>query len=103
MNEITYGLASVELHGKIYAIGGWGKQAVECYDPVAGKWRLLAQKQIDSSHHGDCVVNEQIYAVGGWNGCKSLNSVEVYDKLQDSWSPCFTLVKPVYGHTVVAI
>ena len=36
--KLPEGLASAELNGKIYAIGGVGRDSVEIFDPVTNQW-----------------------------------------------------------------
>ena len=44
MNIAREGHSMVSLHGRLYAIGGWGVDSVEVYDPDNNTWTLLQQK-----------------------------------------------------------
>jgi N-acetylneuraminic acid mutarotase len=78
-------LATTEVNGKIYAIGGGPASGsflpvVEEYDPVTNTWikksNLIAARNAFSAN----VVNGEIYAIGGYAGVE-ISTVEKYDAL----------------------
>jgi hypothetical protein len=99
--------------GKIYALGGWRREktginlekitykemvdvvskSMECYDPQTNKWEY--KKPLSCERTSFAAVagkNNKIYVFGGAAGMETdpktpiLNTVEVYDPENDSWS-----------------
>jgi N-acetylneuraminic acid mutarotase len=81
--------------GKIYSIGGWnaiGEQnpqwdaltRVDEYDPAADTWTRKADIPTARGDTSTCVVNEEIYVVGG-DATTNISVVEVYDPATDTW------------------
>ena len=73
------GLAMVACQGKLYRIGGfaaknekggdqdlWSQADVACYDPKANQWTDLSPLPEPRSSFDAAVLNNQIYAIGGW-------------------------------------
>ena len=65
--------------------------------PPGGKWTKKAEMPTARSHLATAVVNNIIYAVGGWSGVgppvtccnkllESLSTVEAYDPTTDAWT-----------------
>ena len=66
-------------------------KTVEVYDPTSNTWSMLdAKLNKEREGLGIAVLNNKIYAVGGFNGRDGstiiLNTVEVYDPDLNSWS-----------------
>jgi len=92
------GLSTSIVNGKIYAIGGipmniQGNTAlstVEEYDPATDKWTKKADMTIARNSPSTCVVNGQIFVIGGTktiNGNGNiLSSVEAYNSATDEWT-----------------
>lgn len=91
-------LATSEIDGKIYAIGGMkfrdggnmGQcvpvQVIEAYDPELDRWRAKTDMPTARSLLSSAVVNKQIYAIGGLgNSFNACPNVEVYDPFFDKW------------------
>jgi N-acetylneuraminic acid mutarotase len=76
---------------RIYAVGGWTDEftpiaSAEVYDPIYDIWteiRPMTQKRCGA---GLTSLGNSIYAVGGHNGIKYLNTVERFDFIQRKWS-----------------
>ena len=51
MNIARVGHSLVSLHGRLYAIGGYGVDSVEVFDPDNNTWTLLKQK-VDCEVYG---------------------------------------------------
>lgn len=83
-----YGLASVELGGKIYCIGGRSGSNylnnVEVYDPATNSWETKTSMPTARYNLAASVVDGKIYCIGGYND-GYLTTVEVYDPVTDSW------------------
>jgi len=111
-------LATAVVNGKIYAIGGFdnGGQSVntvEVYDPISNSWTTSSVTggtpgpvaPMPTARWGlaAAAVNGQIYAIGGVdNGGQSVNTVEVYDPISNSWNPPNPLGTPASMTTVRA-
>jgi N-acetylneuraminic acid mutarotase len=86
MPTARYGLSTSVVGGKIYAIGGFDKDArslstMEEYDPVIDKWTKKTDMPTPRSDLSTSVMNGKIYAIGGtqvWPA-KGLSTVEEYD------------------------
>jgi len=92
------GLSTGVVDDKIYAIcgipmniqGNTAISTVEEYDPAIDKWTKKADTITARNSPSVCVVNGQIYVIGGTktingNG-NSLSSVEVYNPATDKWT-----------------
>ena len=88
-------VAAESLNGKIYIIGGskraglyWeGLNTVEEYDPVTDSWTKKSNMPTRRWSLGTCVVDGQIYAIGGnYQYPYIVTAVEVYDPTTDTWS-----------------
>jgi RNA polymerase sigma factor (sigma-70 family) len=89
-------MATTEVIGKIYAIGGsirnangWLEdlQTVEEYDPVINKWDKKANMPTARSSLSTSVIDRKIYAIGGtWGPEWASSVVEVYDPIADKWT-----------------
>lgn len=80
-------LASSDVNGRIYAIGGsvqmlWTRKHVEEFDPATDTWEKKADMLEPRSNFSSNVVDGKIYAIGGnkrWNPDRYVRTVEVYD------------------------
>ena len=84
-------LNSVVYDNKIYVIGGElessGARAnvVEVYNVSSDSWSSLAS--MPTARECDiALINDKIYAFGGYNGSNALTNVEIYNIENDSWS-----------------
>jgi len=92
----------VELHGKIYVMGGFKyygavtSRAVEVYDPQTDRWEEKAALPGGRHHTAAAVVNGKIYVIGGFMGIwnwhtltrwkwKATSDVWEYDPGQNRW------------------
>jgi len=64
------GLAYLTHIRKLYAIGGFNGslrvKTVEAFDPKNGQWSSAAPMNARRSTLGVAIINQRIYAVGGW-------------------------------------
>ncbi|XP_077160551.1 kelch-like protein 18 isoform X2 [Paroedura picta] len=77
--------------GLIYAVGGLNSagdslNVVEVFDPIANHWTQCQPMTTARSRVGVAVLNELLYAIGGYDGQLRLSTVEVYNPESDSWS-----------------
>ena len=61
----------------MYAVGGFNGslrvRTVDMYDPTADSWSSIASMEAKRSTLGVAVMNDHIYAVGGFEGSCGLN------------------------------
>ena len=86
-------LSVTEHEGKLYAIGGYDREAnsaaVEVYDPVSNTWASRASLPTPRDHLAAATVAGKVYAIGGrLNGDyqRNLSVTEVYDPAIDHWA-----------------
>jgi N-acetylneuraminic acid mutarotase len=84
LNSVVYG-------NKIYVIGGQLENdgamtnVVEVYNPSVDLWTTLSP--MPTARECDvALIEDKIYAFGGYNGSTSLTTVEIYDIENDSWT-----------------
>jgi hypothetical protein len=58
--------------GLIYLAGGLNElnvelNSVDCYNPVIKQWTTVASMKTKRAYFGLVVLNDHLYAVGGWN------------------------------------
>ena len=75
---------------RIYAVGGWRDEfksiaSAEMYDPRTNEWIELEPMATKRCGVGLTALGDSIYAVGGHDGEKYLNSVERYDVASKKW------------------
>ena len=80
-----------EIAGVIYAVGGQTKagnslSTVEVYDPIIGQWQDAEAMSMLRSRVGVAVLNNKLYAIGGYNGSERLNTVEEFNADTKGWS-----------------
>ncbi|KAM3656270.1 kelch-like ECH-associated protein 1 [Ammospiza maritima maritima] len=88
------GLGGCVVGGLFYAVGGRNNSAegntdsaaVECYNPVSGRWAPCAAMSVPRNRIGLGVIDGLIYAVGGSHGCTHHCSVERYEPERDEWA-----------------
>ncbi|XP_055303872.1 ring canal kelch homolog isoform X2 [Sitodiplosis mosellana] len=73
----------------LLVIGGQAPKAirsVECYDLREEQWYAAAEMPSRRCRAGLAVLNDKVYAVGGFNGSLRVRTVDVYDPMNDIWS-----------------
>ncbi|XP_066196524.1 kelch-like ECH-associated protein 1 [Sylvia atricapilla] len=88
------GLGGCAVGGLFYAVGGRNNSpegntdsaAVDCYNPVSGRWSPCAPMSVPRNRIGVGVIDGLIYAVGGSHGCTHHCSVERYEPERDEWA-----------------
>jgi N-acetylneuraminic acid mutarotase len=91
------GPAAAVLNGKIYVLGGEVPDTnntlntVYMYDPASTTWTAVAPMNTPRAFPAAATLNGKLYALGGFtligSNIQTLNSVEVYDPVSNSWSP----------------
>lgn len=62
-------------------------RTVDVYDPAVDSWLTCVNMESRRSTLGVAVLNNCMYAVGGFDGSSGLNSAEVYDPCTRVWRP----------------
>lgn len=78
----------------LLVIGGQAPKAirsVECYDLKEDKWYQCCDMPSRRCRAGLAVLNDKVYAVGGFNGSLRVRTVDVYDPTTDQWSTCCSM------------
>lgn len=55
------------------------------YDPSTDSWSVVVAMNTRRSGVGLCVLEDKLYAMGGFDGCTYLKSVEWFDSKQNQW------------------
>jgi N-acetylneuraminic acid mutarotase len=86
-------LSVTEHEGKLYAIGGYDRNAnsaaVEVYDPERNTWTSRALLPTPRDHLAAATVSGKVYAIGGrLNGDyhRNLSVTEVYEPVTNRWA-----------------
>ncbi|KAK2899964.1 kelch-like protein 13 [Channa argus] len=93
------------LKGQLYVIGGkkyYGTgdtlNSVYGYDPLQNHWEKLAEMQERRSNFSVVVLDEKIYAIGGFCDPEHIDSVEQFCPTANAWSFTSSLDLPLSGH-----
>ncbi|KAL4640339.1 kelch-like protein 5 [Arapaima gigas] len=107
------GVGVATWNGFLYAIGGHDAPAsslasrlsdcVERYDPKTDAWTTVAPMSVSRDAVGVCLLGDQLYAVGGYDGQVYLNTVETYDPQTNEWKQVAPLCLGRAGTCVVAV
>lgn len=60
-------------------------RTAEAYCPETNAWRWIAPMNKPRSNFGMNTVEDQLIAVGGFNGHQTSSDVEVYDATTNEW------------------
>lgn len=68
--------------------GSTGLNSAEVFDPKHQEWRLITAMSTRRSSVGVGVLNQLLFAVGGYDGStrQCLSSVECYNPMTDAWT-----------------
>lgn len=73
----------------LLVVGGQAPKAipcVECFDLKEQKWCTVNSMPNRRCRAGVVLLDDKVYAVGGFNGCSRVRSVDVYDIQTNEWS-----------------
>lgn len=59
---------------------------MECYDPTLDKWTPVSKMSVCRANLGVGVLDNAIYAIGGYNEFQFLKSAEKYNPIDGVWS-----------------
>jgi N-acetylneuraminic acid mutarotase len=107
---------AVAVNGKIYVLGGRTRDesvpgpgpyaSVDVYDPQTNTWTTKSDMPTGRSSLSACVLEGNIYAIGGWfhSGSSIYDKVEVYNPDRDEWKTESPLpVKLAGGPTCIVL
>ncbi|GER37935.1 kelch repeat-containing family protein [Striga asiatica] len=84
-----FALASVELNGAIYVVGGYDGydylKSAERFDPREHSWTRIKSMDAKRGCLSLVTMNEKLYAIGGYDGTTMVPSVEIYDPRVEAW------------------
>jgi len=97
MPTARYMCAAGAVNGRIYVIGGASSpdgsasinlSSVEEYNPLTDLWQIKTAMPTERHGFAVGVVNNKIYAIGGWNKFANswLTTVQEYDPQTDKWT-----------------
>ncbi|XP_075706042.1 kelch-like protein 35 [Rhinoderma darwinii] len=91
------------LKNNIYVSGGHiNSRHVWMLNSQINSWVKMASLTTNRWRHGMVTLKGQIYAVGGFDGLKSLSLVERYNIFTNSWSPVTPMLEAVSSAAVVS-
>ncbi|KAA3613371.1 MAG: T9SS C-terminal target domain-containing protein [Calditrichaeota bacterium] len=114
MSTPRAGASAVAYRGKIYIFGGKALNnkilnKVDIYDPSTNKWDTTSANSFKVARYNAAAVVwrdsiDRIYLTGGFNGgYEALESVEVYDPVQNTWEEVQDLHEERSGHSLSVI
>jgi hypothetical protein len=97
MPTFRHGLGADVIGGLAYAVGGYSGgnfsgggpgpvASVESYDPSAKAWTSKASMSTTRVYQGVVTASGQIYAVGGENQIRALETVEAFNPSTGTWA-----------------
>jgi hypothetical protein len=69
-----------------YDVNNFPMSSMERYDVSSGQWSVMAPMGTWRGHFGTCVVDGEVYVIGGAYNSGRLATVEKYSPLSDTWS-----------------
>ncbi|XP_076820217.1 kelch-like protein 23 [Clavelina lepadiformis] len=92
--------------GLLYALGGYDGNATntaECYDPRNGKWEYIPPMKTCRDGLTAVVLNDEIYAIGGYDGSNHVSSVEKYNLYAKTWIDVPSMNGTRYGGSACVV
>ncbi|MDZ7267317.1 MAG: T9SS type A sorting domain-containing protein [candidate division KSB1 bacterium] len=82
--------AAVVYHGRIHIVGGAGDSSqalatAEFYDEQTGQWQQLPALSVAREGAAVAVINDTLFAIGGYDGTSPLKSIEYYHSAFNQW------------------
>jgi hypothetical protein len=88
-------------NGKVLTTGG-GSLTAETYDSNTGQWTAVASASVDRSFYTLTKLGDgRVLAAGGFDGANSLNTAEIYNPINDTWTTTPTMNYVRYGHRAI--
>lgn len=104
------GIAS--LNGYLYVVGGFTKSflsiwhavpTVYQYNPATEEWRQLAPMPTARGALGVAVYQNRLYAIGGYDGKRNSDAVEIFDPETNTWISAAPMPTPRDHLAVVTV
>lgn len=112
-NSIRGAHMSCVVDGNLYIVGGNNGvktiATMEVYKPDSGKWVSKPEMPTDRGLGAAAVIDGKIYVIGGIRGMLpwsldwyGINTVEIYDIKNNTWSQAADMPTKRWGHTAIA-
>ena len=79
----------VECDGKLYALGGRGKKAIEAYTPKTNTWENLGDTPMEFNHFQALSFRHEIYVICAFNGAypheKPIENMLIFNPKTKIW------------------
>jgi N-acetylneuraminic acid mutarotase len=103
-NTPRYLHTSSVFNGNIYVMGGVDannnvSSDILQYAPSSNTWTAKTNMTIARSSLASSATNTLIYAIGGWNGSATVNTVEAYDSVANTWTTKASMLTSRYRIT----
>jgi len=87
------------MHSRLYLFGGQNLEykallEMECYDTLRGSWLAGADLLVPRRNCASAMLDDRIFAMGGFDGTQILSHVEAYDPRMKSWMPLEPMTTP---------
>jgi kelch-like protein 1/4/5 len=95
--------------GTMFVVGGIdtgrNKMSIEVFDARRESWVLLGNPQLmfKRLQFGVAVLDSHVYVVGGRNGLQTLNTVDCFDPVTNSWLPIPPMCSYRHGVSVATL
>ena len=111
-NKCRYSHCSCVIDGKLYVLGGAdlisSMATMDMFDPETGEWTSKRPMSTDRACAACTAIDDKIYVMGGLQAVAGntdytgLNTVEVYDTKNDTWTNLKDMPRKRWGHTAVS-
>lgn len=109
--EADMGYRVCTLGVEIYVLGGEAKLGsnkwqmnIWSYNMLRRKWTMKASLLEPRRHHAVCVMDNDIYVIGGFTKHRIItSSVHCYHSDNDSWTVCSELIRPEFAATATSV
>ncbi|XP_062855751.1 kelch-like protein 10 [Trichomycterus rosablanca] len=86
-------------HSLLFTVGGWSEgsptDAIEAYDPRAGRWRrVFCSEGAPRAYHGSAYLDGFLYVIGGFDAVDYFNTVRKFHPVARTWHE----VAPMHSH-----
>ena len=95
----VHGHSSTVTASGILVCGGWRK---DCYEYRSNSWTMMPPMTTKRSYFGMIHLKNKIYAVGGYDGSRSTNSMDIFESSTRTWTKQ-SIPFDVYHHCITEL